>query len=110
MNIYHKITKINNKDIILLYVEYPDEYEFSLDFDAFKKNIINVSKEIKKYISKNLASISDDTALLILNGIVVGTLLLTNLKVPKNTTPQPEIEVVETSSLNTTDTQKKIML
>ena len=79
MKIYHKIETVDNKNIILLYVEYPDEYEFSLDFDSLKKNVANVADKIRNYAYKYLGGISDNTALLILNGVVVGTLMLTQL-------------------------------
>ena len=79
MKIYHKIENINGSNQILLYVEYPVEYEFSLDFESIKKNVKQVSDKIREYALKNLGGISDNTALLILNGVVIGTLTLTHL-------------------------------
>ena len=106
MNIYHEIKEIDGKNVVLLYVEYPDEYEFSLDFDAFKRNVSNVAEKIHDYALKSLGGFSDNTALLILNGVVIGTLLLTNLTAPKPQKPQTEIETVETSTLSSTTTQE----
>lgn len=79
MKIYHSIETIDGKEQILLFVEYPAEYEFSLDFDSLKKNVANVADKIREYAFKNLGGFSDNTALLILNGVVVGTLMLTKL-------------------------------
>ena len=84
MKIYHSIENINGNNQIILYVEYPDEYEFSLDFDSVKKNIKKVSEKIREYALKNLGGLSDNTALLILNGVVIGTLMLTQLTTPTN--------------------------
>lgn len=97
MKIYHSIETIDGKEQILLFVEYPTEYEFSLDFDSLKKNVANVADKIREYALKNLGGISDNTALLILNGVVVGTLMLT--KLTTNYTPtNNNTEIVATAT------------
>lgn len=83
MEIYHKIENINNQNIVVIYVNYPSEYEFSLDFDSIKKNVSNVADKIRQYAMKNVTKISDNTALLILNGVVIGTIMVSQLVAPK---------------------------
>lgn len=83
--IYHKYKKYNGQNTLVLYVNYPDEYEFSLDFDSLKKNVKSVVDKIREYAFKNLGTVKNETALLILNGVVVGTILLTNLQANSNT-------------------------
>ena len=103
MKIYHSIENINGINQIILYVEYPDEYEFSLDFDLVKKNIKNVSDKIREYALKNLGGLSDNTALLILNGVVVGTLMLTQITTPPITYTNENTEIASTIEENTQD-------
>lgn len=79
MNIQHKYMLINGKMQMAIVVKYPDEYEFALDFNSFKKNVHNVSDKIRDYVVKNLGAINNDTAFLILNGVIVGTLFLSGL-------------------------------
>ncbi len=84
MEIFHKVELINGIERTIIYVRYPDNLEFGLDFNSFKKNVKTVSNKIKEYITKNVKNIKDDTALLVLNGIVVGTLVFSNLDYTKN--------------------------
>ena len=102
--IYHKYKKINGIETLVIYVNYPDEYEFSLDFNAFKNNVKKVSDKIREYAFKNIGTVSNQTALLILNGVVVGTMILTKLNMPKkidtlglenNAVISENIEVIE---------------
>ena len=108
--IYHKYKIYNGQNTLMLYVNYPDEYEFSLDFDSLKKNVKSVASKIREYAFKNLGTVKNETALLILNGVVVGTILLTNLKANLNTekitnlTNNTQIESVTTSNKETTST------
>ena len=79
MEIFHKIEYIDGISKTVIYVKYPDSFEFGLDFDKFNKNVKSVSNKIKEYIIKNFKEIKDDTALLVLNGIVVGTIVFSSL-------------------------------
>lgn len=108
--IYHKYKKYNGQNTLVLYVNYPDEYEFSLDFDSLKKNVKSVVDKIREYAFKNLGNVKNETALLILNGVVVGTILLTNLQanlnakqitnLTKNTKIESNINTNNTTSTN----------
>lgn len=81
----------------MLYVEYPAEYEFSLDFDTIKNNVNSVTTKIREYALKTIGTIPDSTVTIILNGVVIGTLMLSqltnnvNLNKEKNITEQVEI-------------------
>lgn len=108
--IYHKYKKYNGQNTLVLYVNYPDEYEFSLDFDSLKKNVKSVVDKIRDYAFKNLGNVKNETALLILNGVVVGTILLTNLQanlnakqitnLTKNTKIESNTNINDTASSN----------
>lgn len=82
----------------MLYVEYPAEYEFSLDFDAIKKNVKNVSNKIREYACKTIGTIPDSTVTIILNGVIIGTLMLsqltTNPNIPEKKTTTEQVEVI----------------
>lgn len=97
MKIYHNIQAISGKNQIMLYVEYPAEYEFSLDFDTIKKNVNTVTAKIREYALKSIGTIPDSTVTIILNGVVIGTLMLSQLTTnvslnkEKNITEQVEV-------------------
>lgn len=95
--IYHKYKEIDGVKTLIIYVDYPDEYELSLDFDAFKKNIRKVSDKIREYAMKNIGTVSNQTALLVLNGVVMGTLFLTKLSTAKNveTLSNSDTQIIE---------------
>ena len=76
MEITHKIQYVNGSKIVQIMVNYPSEYEFSIDINKFKENVHNVSIEIKKYIHDNFQNIKNITFVLVLNGIVIGSILL----------------------------------
>jgi stage II sporulation protein D len=97
MEVYHKLETIDGVEQIVLYVDYPSDYEFSLDFDNLKKNVSNVADKIREYAFKNIPGISNQTALVVLNGVIVGTLVLSNLTAPTNL-----------QKLNNTETLSKI--
>ncbi|MDD3303410.1 MAG: stage II sporulation protein D [Clostridia bacterium] len=80
MEIIQKIAMIDGKEKLVIYVSYPSDYEFGLDFDSLKKKVKDITTRIKEYIKTNIDSFSDDSALLILNGIVVGTLVFSQIK------------------------------
>ena len=84
MEIFHKFEYIDGVSKIVIYVKYPDSFEFGLDFDKFNKNVKSVSNKIREYIIKNFKEIKDDTALLVLNGIVVGTIVFSSLNYLNN--------------------------
>ncbi|CCZ56026.1 sporulation stage II protein D firmicutes [Clostridium sp. CAG:1219] len=77
--IYHKYEKYNGIDTLVIYVNYPADYEFGLDFETTKKRIKSLAQKIREYAFSNLDKFNNQTVLLILNGVVVGSILLTTL-------------------------------
>lgn len=113
MTIYHEHAIINNNSTCVIYVNYPTNYEFGLDFDVIKKKAFNLSNKIRDYISNLTNKISDDKVLLVLNGIVIGTLFISNLYTDNSTKedliPTTNIESVETNKqedINQSNEQK----
>lgn len=78
IKVYHKIENINNTDQIIIYVDYPYEYEFG-DFNVYKQKVYNISDSVKKYVRKNLNSLKDAVAILVLNGVIIGTFFISNI-------------------------------
>lgn len=109
MEIKHKYESINGIKTLIIYVNYPDSVEFGIDFKDYKNKVKNTAKSIKDYIISNLNDISDNTALLILNGIVVGTIALGSMTIPNEvqineTKPTEQIE----ESVSPTDDKKMV--
>lgn len=77
--IYHKYEKYNGTDTLVIYVNYPADYEFGIDFETTKKRIKSLAQKIREYAFSNLDKFNNQTVLLILNGVVVGSILLTTL-------------------------------
>lgn len=80
MEIIQKNIIIDGKERLVIYINYPSNYEFGLDFNTFKERTKEISTKVKEYIKTNLKNFSDDSALLVLNGIVIGTLVFSQLK------------------------------
>lgn len=79
MNIIHKLEMRENTLQNVVYVYYPTEYEFGLDFDKIKTRIVGVAEKIREFAVDNISKFTNETVLLILNGVVVGTVMLTQL-------------------------------
>lgn len=94
MEIIDKIEMIQGVATRVIYVRYPDSYEFGLDFDTLKKHVSEFTQHIKDYIAANLNKFSDDTALLVLNGIVMGTLVFSQIGIPLSPDLSTQTEIV----------------
>ncbi|MDO4282387.1 MAG: stage II sporulation protein D [Clostridia bacterium] len=84
MNIMHRLEVRNGVLQNVMYIYYPTEYEFALDFDSLKTHVISVTDKVREYALKNISRFSSESILLILNGVVVGTVLLTQLVADTN--------------------------
>lgn len=82
IKVSHKLEMINNKKEFVIYADYPFEYEFGLDFNNFKQKVEDISVSIKEYVKKNLSTVKNATAILVLNGIIVGTFALSQVVEP----------------------------
>jgi len=71
MNIMHKLEMRDGILQNVIYVYYPAEYEFSLDFDSIKRHVKGVAEKIREYAMKNIANFSNGTILLILNNFFI---------------------------------------
>lgn len=78
IKVYHKVEMINNKYQIVIYVDYPYEYEFG-DFNIYKEKVSDISDSVKKYVINNLKSLKDAFAILVLNGVIIGTFSISNI-------------------------------
>ena len=68
---------------IVIYAYTAVEYEFAVDFDTIRKNAVNTVGKIREYVQKKFANVNNSTVMLILNGIVIGSVALTNLLATK---------------------------
>lgn len=93
IKVCHKLEIINNKKEFVVYADYPFEYEFGLDFDRYKEKVKEVTSEIKKYVKSHLESVKDATAILVLNGVIIGTFVISQIIGPN----------VEANNLKETD-------
>lgn len=95
IRVCHKLEIIDNKKQFVVYADYPTQYEFGLDFDAYKQKVKDVSSSIKEYVKKNLGSVKDATVMLVLNGVIIGTFALSQLLGPNvNAEKVPENDLV----------------
>ncbi len=85
MNILHKLEYRNQKLQMVLYAYYPAEYEFALDFNSLKVHVSHVTQSIKQYVRKHKEDFKTASILLILNGVIIGSVYTTNLLNEKNT-------------------------
>lgn len=103
IKVYHKLEIINNKKQFVIYVDYPFEYEFSLDFNGFKIKAKQVSNIIKEYIKNNLSSVKEATLLLVLNGVIIGTVSLFEMVGPN----VEKVQTTETDIAGKVESQSK---
>ena len=105
MEVHHKFETVNGKEQFVIYVDYPFEYEFGMDFNSFKENTKNVVNKIKEYATKNLSKVKASTALLVLNGIIIGTVVLSHIINPHLTISSSNIS--ETKLFSTLEDEAK---
>lgn len=64
---------------IVIYAYTPVEYEFAMDYDSIRKNAINTVGKIRGYAQEKLSNINNSTVMLIVNGVIIGSVALSNL-------------------------------
>lgn len=64
---------------IVIYAYTPLEYEFAIDNDSIRRNAINTVGKIREYAQEKLTNINNPTVMLIVNGVIIGSVALTNL-------------------------------
>ena len=94
MKLSHKITNVSGEDIIYIYVTVEDIYEFGKENLGKGENTSFLTK-LRDYITNNIESTKKATAMIVINGVIVGSLTLAALyptsqteKVPKQNANQ----------------------
>ena len=78
MIITHKVTEISGQSVIYLYVELETRTEFAKeDFETGKKD--SFLKRIREYILTNLKETKKAAVVLVINGVIVGSLTMATL-------------------------------
>ena len=75
MKISHKITNISGEDIVYIYVTVEDIYEFGKENLGKGENTDFLTK-LREYITNNLESMKKLATIIVINGIVIGSLTL----------------------------------
>lgn len=78
MKISHKITNVSGEDIIYIYVTVEDIYEFGKE-NLGKGENTNFLTKLREYITNNIESTKKAAAIIVINGVVVGSLTLAAL-------------------------------
>ncbi len=65
---------------VVIYAYTPIDYEFATDFGTIKYNATHTKDKIKEYITKNISLDSNPTFMIILNGVVLGSIDANSLK------------------------------
>lgn len=64
---------------IVIYAYTPVEYEFAEDMDTIKNNAVNTVGKIREYAQEKFKNVNNPTVMLIVNGVILGSVALTNL-------------------------------
>ena len=75
MKITHKITNVSGEDIVYIYVTVEDIYEFGKENLGKGENSGFLTK-LREYINNNLESVKKASAVIVINGVVIGSLTL----------------------------------
>lgn len=78
MKISHKITNVSGEDIVYIYVTVEDIYEFGKENLGKGENSDFLTK-LREYINNNLENVKKAAAVIVINGVVVGSLTLAAL-------------------------------
>ena len=75
MKISHKITNISGEDVVYIYITVEDIYEFGKENLGKGENTDFLTK-LREYITNNLESMKKAAAVIVINGVVIGSLTL----------------------------------
>lgn len=76
----HRYEMRNGIPQIVIYIYTPLEYEFATDEKTIQYNAKNTVEKIKEYTLKNFPKINDYIAMIIIDGVVIGSLPIKKLK------------------------------
>ena len=89
MKISHKTTNVSGKDIVYIYITVEDIYEFGKENLGKGENTDFLTK-LRSYINDNLQEVKKAAAVIVINGVVVGSLTLAALYPAKNTSNEKD--------------------
>lgn len=77
----HRMEIRDNNEYLVIYSFTPVDYEFANEPGSIRKNVISTVGKIREYAQKNLSFLhnTNPTVLLILNGVIIGSVKLTEL-------------------------------
>lgn len=78
-NFTHRIQMRDGIPQVVIYAYTPVDYEFATDFSSIKNNAINTAGKIREYVQKNFSNIQNETAMIIVNGVVLGSIVISDL-------------------------------
>ena len=64
---------------IVIYAYTPVEYKFAEDMNTIKTNAVNTVGKIREYAQEKFKNVNNPTVMLIVNGVILGSVALTNL-------------------------------
>lgn len=79
IQITHRFEMRDSIPQIVIYAYTPIDYEFATDFGTIKYNAINTAGKIREYVQKNFSNTQNSTVMLIVNGVILGSVALTSL-------------------------------
>jgi len=118
MKISHKITNVSGQNIIYIYVTVEDIYEFGKE-NLGKGEHTDFLTKLRSYINDNLQEVKKAAAVIVINGVVIGSLSLAAIypntkeeKLEKNNTNQIQIyeeqeEKIEEVNVKENETSKE---
>lgn len=84
IQITHRFEMRNDIPQVVLYCYTPLEYEFATDFKEIKNNAINTSLGIREYVQKHFSNIQNQIAMIIINGVILGSTAISNILTTSN--------------------------
>lgn len=106
MKISHKITNVSGEDIIHIYVTVEDIYEFGKE-NLGKGENTNFLTKLREYITNNIESTKKAAAVIVINGVVVGSLTLAALYPVSKTENSQENNVSQVQVYNEDNNELK---
>lgn len=78
MLISHEYKYESANEILYIYISYPDKYEFSKEFFNNKNND-SIKTKLTKYIKNNIDNKKVKIAIIVINGLIVGSIAMSTL-------------------------------
>ena len=115
MKISHKITNVSGQDIVYIYVTVEDIYEFGKENLGKGENTDFLTK-LREYITNNLENVKKAAAVIVINGVVVGSLTLAAIYPSKkaeehqNINNIAQVQVYEENTENKKEEKEKYVI